>query len=180
MWQFVMKHTFTFRTSFDLIICAYCQIRIFFSFKKNLMFLMILLIFFCGFPKVVLILAGGIRIAEFFFFLLKHSPKRFFSSHSNRWLEVEYLLIVPGHFFCGFYFLGFFFCVSYWSIRFFFVRRCGFIFIHVHTHVAKKSFNNVIRSFSAISIWFSRSARSVVSARSNFHDKFSISLSRRA
>lgn len=34
-----------------------------------------------------------------------------------------------------------------------------------------------MRSFSAISIWFSKSARSVVSARSNFHDKFSFSAS---
>lgn len=41
----------------------------------------------------------------------------------------------------------------------------------------KNSFNSVILHFSAMSIWFSTSPRSVVSARSIFHDKFSISVS---
>lgn len=44
-------------------------------------------------------------------------------------------------------------------------------------HTSRKSFKRVVRLFSAMSIWFCKSPRSVVSARSIFHERFSISAS---
>lgn len=44
-------------------------------------------------------------------------------------------------------------------------------------HPCRKSVSRVVLRFSTTSIWFSRSPRSVISARSIFHDRFSISAS---
>ena len=51
------------------------------------------------------------------------------------------------------------------------------VVFHSRCHEAKKSFSKLDRLFSATSIWFSRSPRSVVSACSIFQLRFSISAS---
>jgi len=53
----------------------------------------------------------------------------------------------------------------------------SWIFIQQVDYISRKSLSKILRRFSAMSIWFWSSPRSVVSALSIFHDRFSISAS---